>query len=216
MDEDKGTVFNGLFSGANYDRFAVFSGCTASFYRKAAARIPLEPGMRVLDLGCGTASLGLAVAELMGSSGEVHGVDLAEEQLAHARNKTKNAEIPFEFHCCSMDELPFPEDSFDAVVTSLALHATPPEVRRRAISEVSRVLKPGGIFGLVDWSRPRFGLWGLIWLPMLLPRMKGDNWRNTYPDLCLQQQMGLQKDDYVNSLVRCQVFRKRDLEPSRV
>jgi demethylmenaquinone methyltransferase/2-methoxy-6-polyprenyl-1,4-benzoquinol methylase len=107
-----------------------------------------------------------------------------------------------------MDELPFPEDYFDAVVTSLALHATPPEVRRKTINEVSRVLKPGGIFGLVDWSRPRFGLWGLVWLPMLLPRMKGDNWQNTYPDLCRQDRMELLKDEYVNSLVRCQVFRR--------
>jgi demethylmenaquinone methyltransferase/2-methoxy-6-polyprenyl-1,4-benzoquinol methylase len=107
-----------------------------------------------------------------------------------------------------MDELPFPDNSFDAVVTSLAIHATPPEVRRVAIGEIRRVLKPGGIFGLVDWSRPRFGLWGLLWLPMLLPRMKGDNWRNTYPDICRQRRMELEKDVYVNSLVRCQIFRK--------
>lgn len=208
MRENKGTVFDGFAAGSNYDRFASISGFGPSLYRKAAAELPLRQGMRVLDLGCGTAFFGIAVAELIGDGSEIHGVDLSEKQLNHARSKTQDSSASFEFRCCSMHELPYEDATFGAVITSLALHAVPPEVRRGAIRETSRVLEPGGIFGLVEWGKPRFGLWGLIWLPMLLRGRGGDNWQNTYPRLC--REVGLQpvKDVYLNSLVRCQIFKK--------
>ena len=68
----KRNVFEGIFSGANYDRITSLFG--SAFYRRAAMVILLKPGMHVLDLGCGTASFGLAIAEMIGTGGEVHGV----------------------------------------------------------------------------------------------------------------------------------------------
>lgn len=208
MGRKRGTEFKGIAAGANYDRFASLSGFGPSLYRRAAAELPLWRGMRVLDLGCGTALFGIAVAELIEDGLEIHGVDLSEKQLEHGRRKTRDSSSRFYFRRCSMHELPYDDCAFDAAITSLALHAVPPEVRQGAIRETGRVLKPGGIFGLVDWSKPHFGLWGALWLPMLLRERKGDNWLNTYPRLCLEVSLQLERDVYLNSLVRCQVFRK--------
>jgi ubiquinone/menaquinone biosynthesis C-methylase UbiE len=171
--------------------------------------------MHVLDLGCGPAPLGLAIAERLQGQGRIDGLDLSARQLEYARRRAKVATVPFAFHRGSMDDLPFEDCAFDAVVTSLALHELPPSMRRTTLDEVARVLKRGGIFALVDWSKPRLGLVGLMWLPLLLLRPDEDHWHNAYPDLCRARGLTLKKDVYLNSLVRCQVFEK-DAEPANV
>lgn len=208
-DEKKGRSFTGLLGGANYDRLSALAGLRAAFYRRAAMAIPLQPGMRVLDLGCGTGSFSLAVAERIGPDGSVDGVDISEEQIARARNRAAYLRPRLQFHVCSMDEPPFEDATFDAVVSSMAFHEAAPEVRRGAIREAARVLKPEGLFPLVDWSKPRFCLSSIIWLPfLLLDTHRKDNWNNTYPELCRRHGLLPSTDVYLDSLVRCQVFRK--------
>ena len=205
---EKGRSFDGWFSGRMYEWGTGLAGLRLRFMRTAAMAMPLRPGMEVLDLGCGTAALGRAVAERVGPEGHVVGVDLAEKQLDYARFVTADSSVPFTFHQASMDALPFEPGSFDAVLSSLAFHEVPSEVRRGALTETARVLRPGGFFGLVDWSRPRFGLSALFWLPVLLFEHNSDNWKNTYPDLCQARGLIQETDVYIGSAIRCQVFRK--------
>jgi ubiquinone/menaquinone biosynthesis C-methylase UbiE len=180
--------------------------------RRAAAIIPLQQGQRVLDVGCGTGALGKAVAERIGPNGSIVGIDLAEKQLAHARRVTANLPVPFEFYKTSADNLPFDAGSFDVVISSMAMHEMSPGIRCDVLKEVSRVLKPKGVFGLVDWSRPKFGLISLIWTPFigafLLFKHDYDNWQNRYPSLCNKYGLILDTDVYLNSLIRCQTFHK--------
>jgi demethylmenaquinone methyltransferase/2-methoxy-6-polyprenyl-1,4-benzoquinol methylase len=108
-----------------------------------------------------------------------------------------------------MDDLPYPDEYFDIVVTSMALHETPPNVRRLAILQTARTLKSGGRFILVDWSKPKFGLWGAFWFPMIRwGAQNRDNRQNVYPDLCRQNGLQLKEDYYINSIARRQVFQK--------
>jgi demethylmenaquinone methyltransferase/2-methoxy-6-polyprenyl-1,4-benzoquinol methylase len=210
MNDKALETFDGFMGGRVYDVMSRLTGFGPGYYWDVARALPLAPGMRVLDLGCGTASLGVAVAERIEPGGSVVGVDLAEKQLAAARRKVERLATPFELRRCSMDELPLEDASFDAVVTSLAMHAAPPPVRRAALRQVRRVLRPSGFFGLADWGRPRAGLLGLLWLPTLIPNERSrDNWNNAYPELCREVGMELSTDVYINSLVRCQVFRPR-------
>lgn len=208
LSSDKGNRFEGALSGAIYDRLASLTGFGPKLYQRAAVEIPLRKGMRVLDLGYGTASFGLAIAEQIGAEGQIHCLDLSERQLSCARRKANGLETPFEFHQCSMGELPFENAAFDAVASSLAFHAVPPKVRRDALRETARVLKPRGQFALVDLGKPRFGWVALVWLPSLLFATDKENWHNVYPALCREQGLYLDKDVYLNSLVRCQVFHK--------
>ncbi len=203
-----GLHFEGALSGAIYDRLASLTGFGPRLYQRAAAEIPLRSGMRVLDLGCGTAALGVTMAERIGPAGQIDCLDLSERQLAHARRKANGLETPFKFHQCSMGELCFNDATFDAVVSSLAFHAVPPQVRRDTLRETARVLKPRGLFALVDLSKPRLGWVALIWLPSLLLEPDKENWDNVYPALCREQGLYRDKDVYLNSLVRCQVFHK--------
>jgi len=206
---EKGREFKGLMGGAWYRRWAVLFGMGSEFYRRGLGDLELGDGMRALDLGCGPGALSLMLAERAAPGASITGLDLSEDQVAYARGQADGHACTLEFRTGSMDELPYPDGHFDLVMTSMALHETPPPVRRAAIAEAARVLRPGGRFLLVDWSRPRLGLWGVVWFPMVCWGEKNrDNWNNVYPALCAAQRLDLAQDGYINSMVRRQLFRK--------
>lgn len=95
-------------------------------------------GQRVLDVGCGTGALTLAAAERVGPRGSVVGLDPNPEMLAVARRKA----APVEWHEGRAEALPFPDASFDAVVSQFAMMFFADPVA--ALREMRRVLRPGG------------------------------------------------------------------------
>jgi ubiquinone/menaquinone biosynthesis C-methylase UbiE len=109
----------------------------------------LQPGMKILDCGCGPGTIAAGLAEAVGSSGQVIGIDFAESQIALARNRSK-ANLRFEV--ASVYRLPFADNTFDLVFShALFEHLANPV---RGIQELLRVLRPGGIAGLCspDWG----------------------------------------------------------------
>lgn len=205
----KGTAFTGLAGGAHYKRWSKLFGMNEKFYRQGLGGLALGQGMQALDLGCGPGALSFALAETAHPDAAILGLDISDDQLAYARSQAHGFPCALEFRNASMDEIPYPDETFDLVMSSMALHETPPAVRRAAIRETARVLKTNGVFLLVEWSRPKLGLWGAIWLPLIVWGEKNkDNWNNAYPALCRDQGLFLEEDRYINSLARRQLFRK--------
>lgn len=205
----KGNEFKGLAGGRNYRNFARLFGFTEKFYQKGIGDIMLSDGMRALDLGCGPGALSFALTEKASPQAEIIGIDISEDQLNYARSQCTRYDCNIRFENCSMDELPYPDEYFDVIVTSMALHETPPEVRRAAIVQTVRTLKKGGRFILVDWGKPKFGWQGIFWFPMICwGKQNRDNWRNVYPELCRQNGLQPKDDCYINSIARRQVFVK--------
>lgn len=115
----------------------------------AAFFIPrLKPGARVLDCGCGPGSITVGFAELV-APGEVIGIDLADEQLARARRLADQRRLGnIRFERADIYALPFPDSSFDAAFAHNVLeHLGDP---LRALKEMRRVLRPGGVAGILD------------------------------------------------------------------
>ncbi len=110
---------------------------------------PVHPGDIVLDIGCGAGVDTILAALMAGPSGTVTGIDLVPEMLARARENSRlvGAEN-IEFREGSAEELPFPDASFDAVISNGVFNLVVDKVK--ALSEVYRVLKPGGRFMLAD------------------------------------------------------------------
>jgi len=106
---------------------------------------------RVLDVGCGTGTFAISVAASRPDA-EVVGIDGDPEILARARAKTGADAI--EWRQGLAGALPFGEGSIDVVTSCLVLHHLLPEQKQEAVSEVRRVLKPGGGFFVTDWGRP--------------------------------------------------------------
>jgi len=116
---------------------------------------------RVLDVGCGTGTLALAARERVGVNGTVHGVDASPEMIARAAIKAGRSGLPATFGVAAAQALPFADGSFDVVLCSLAFHHLPREARGPALTEMRRVLKPGGRAVLIEFNGEK-GLWGLL------------------------------------------------------
>lgn len=121
------------------------------FGSRTVARIGLQSGSRVLDVCCGTGASALPAAELVGESGSVTGVDLAEKLLELAREKAKVRGIRnASFYWGDMTDLEFPSGSFDAVVNVFGVFFVPDMVA--ALKEMWRVVKPGGVLAITTWG----------------------------------------------------------------
>ena len=117
--------------------------------QEAAFFLPsLHPGIRMLDLGCGPGSITVGLAEAI-APGEVVGVDLQPSQVAqaHALSAMRGV-MNVRFEVADVYRLPFPDGSFDAAFAhAVLMHLCEPV---RALAEMRRVLRPGGIAGVRD------------------------------------------------------------------
>jgi ubiquinone/menaquinone biosynthesis C-methylase UbiE len=108
------------------------------------ALLDLRPGQRVLDVGSGPGRLAFALADRVSPGGSVDGVDAAREMVARAEKNNRRRRRPVTFATARAQALPFPDESFDAVTSTLVLHHVAPDDRAAAVGEMRRVLRPGG------------------------------------------------------------------------
>jgi ubiquinone/menaquinone biosynthesis C-methylase UbiE len=117
--------------------------------RLLAKTAGLRSGMRVLDVGCGIGGPTLSIAGYSGA--HVTGINIVPQQIDIARAKA--AELGLrdltEFRVADMMDLPFPADTFDAVISLEAICHAPDKAT--VYAQITRVLKPGGVFAGVDW-----------------------------------------------------------------
>ena len=108
----------------------------------------------VLDLGCGTGTLAIWLKQRV-SEAQIAGVDADPDVLSRARRKAFAASTPLEFVEASSTQLPFPDESFDAVLSTLFFHHLRDPEKRKTLAEVARVLRPGGELHVADYGRPQ-------------------------------------------------------------
>ncbi|GAB4301415.1 MAG: methyltransferase domain-containing protein [Oscillatoriaceae cyanobacterium] len=109
--------------------------------------LKIERHTKVLDLCCGS---GQSTQYLVKYSQDAIGLDASPAAVARAQENVPEASFVEGF----AEEMPFQDNLFDLVHTSAALHEMSPQQLRQILQEVYRVLKPGGIFTLVDFHRP--------------------------------------------------------------
>jgi ubiquinone/menaquinone biosynthesis C-methylase UbiE len=107
----------------------------------------------VLDLGCGTGGLALLIKRLHPHV-EVVGLDPDPQALARARRKAARAGVTLQLEQGFGDALPYPDASFDRVLSAFVLHHVPVEEKEPTLREVRRVLTPEGALHLLDFGGP--------------------------------------------------------------
>jgi len=143
-----------------YDPFVRFVGLFVGGEGKLRRRIVefLNPksGEKILDVCCGTGTVSVLCAQRVGSKGEVLGVDFSLGMLRKARQKLPQAGSIKNLHLQHgrAESLALKSEVFDKVVMVFALHEMPSDMRLGVLTEVHRVLKPGGTFVAVDYYLP--------------------------------------------------------------
>jgi SAM-dependent methyltransferase len=115
------------------------------------ARLPLRPGMRVLDVACGSGNLALIAAR---QGCVTKGVDIAANLIAQAQARAEAAGLDIEFIEGDAEELPYDDAEFDAVVTMFGAMFAPRPVM--VADELFRVTKPGGFVAMANWTPTGF------------------------------------------------------------
>jgi SAM-dependent methyltransferase len=136
-----------------YDAVVRWTTREAVFKSALLAQIGQAPGERLLDVGCGTATLSVELARRFPEA-RVVGLDADGAALAIARAKADGARVRLEFEQAFADRMPFPPGSFDAAVSSLFFHHLTSDTKRRVLAEILRVLKPGSSLHVADWGQP--------------------------------------------------------------
>ena len=116
-------------------------------------RSGIQPGMRVLEIGCGSGAYTLEIARAVGATGKVVALDIQPGMLEQLKNKltrSENTDIRnVEPLLASAYQIPFQNGSFDAAFMITVLQEIPD--KWRALAEVRRTLRPGGIVAVTEW-----------------------------------------------------------------
>jgi ubiquinone/menaquinone biosynthesis C-methylase UbiE len=111
----------------------------------------LSPNQQILDIGCGTGTF-VVMAKQLYPSTNIIGLDPDPKALARASQKAAKARVSVQFDRGFADVLQYPSASFDLIFSSFMFHHLERSDREKTLREVARVVKPGGLFLLLDFE----------------------------------------------------------------
>lgn len=158
-----------------------------TFKRQLVREANIQPGMNVLDLGCGTGTLTVMLKEAYPHA-SVTGLDVDPQVLDIAREKAGHLNIRWEQGLAH--DLPYSDHTFDRMVTSLVIHHLVTNDKRRAFREIFRVLKANGELYVLDFGSPHSSLPYLITRLMHRLEEAADNFDGRIPQFIAEAGFG--------------------------
>lgn len=152
--------------------------------RQLIRQLQIRKNYRVLDLGCGTATLTLLIKKTH-SDASIAGIDGDPKILEVARRKAKEQGLDVSFDEGMAFDLPYSDASCDRIVSSLVFHHMTRDNKIRTLSEAHRVLRPGGELHIADFGKPQNALMTIASLPWRVIDRKtmADNVKGLMPEL---------------------------------
>jgi demethylmenaquinone methyltransferase/2-methoxy-6-polyprenyl-1,4-benzoquinol methylase len=159
-EDDKTQRVAGVFDSVarKYDLMndLMSAGVHRLWKRFTVEQSSLRPGQRALDVAGGTADLAIQFARRVGASGQIVLSDINAAMLARGRDRMLDAGIVAPAVQCDAERLPFPTAYFDCVCVAFGLRNM--TRKEHALAEMQRVLRPGGRFLVLEFSR--------VWKPL--------------------------------------------------
>ena len=136
-----------------YDPLVRWATREGAFKRALLAQVVADHPRHVLDLGCGTGPLTIAIAKALPDA-TVTGLDADPEALGITANKARQAGVGLGLHRGFSTDMPFSNAQFDCIVSSLFFHHLTRDAKIATLRDVRRVLAPKGSLYIADWGKP--------------------------------------------------------------
>ncbi len=165
-----------------YDPLIRWTMCEKTFKRRLVEQARIAKGHRVLDLGCGTATLTILIKKAHPGA-EVMGIDGDRKILEIAKDKVRKEGLEIPIYESMAFDLPCRDDYFDRVFSSLVFHHLTRDDKSRTLREIHRALKPGGELHVADFGKPRNALMHTISLIVRHFEEVSDNVHGLLPEM---------------------------------
>ena len=163
----KTNIFYKLTAGV-YDLLDVIYFRNIERSPRKAVHDNIAPKDKVLDLCTGTATNAIAISQTIPTT-EIIGVDLSENMIKVAREKTEKADIKnIKLYEMDATKMSFEAERFDKILISLILHEMDEELRSKILCEAKRVLKKDGRIIITEWERSKKLSKRLLFMPIHL------------------------------------------------
>lgn len=146
-----------------YDPVLQFTMPEKKFKTALIQQMKIKPDDRILDFGCGSLTLSIMASQMYPQT-QFFGVDIDEKIISIAKEKLSKVALPIDVQQYDGNRLPYPDNSFDHVMSSLVFHHLTLRQKYFALEEIHRVLKPSGQLHIADFGKPdgafqRFGFY---------------------------------------------------------
>jgi ubiquinone/menaquinone biosynthesis C-methylase UbiE len=210
MDNNKPSR-RSVFDG-NFPKYYDFTAGALTFFqvrnirKKAIDMLDLKEGDRALDIACGTGEFTEILADKVGSSGNVVGIDLSEKMIAVAQRKTKSMpQVTLSVH--DFTSIPY-KNMFDAATIGFAAHEVEGKTRQLMYKEAYQAIKKGGKFLAFDFVWPNILMKPFVWLFVMLVEPNGLDYLSESHEKVLQK-IGFKKiDSYRWLFIDASVYQK--------
>jgi ubiquinone/menaquinone biosynthesis C-methylase UbiE len=144
----------------HYDKIVniITLGKAKSMHQQTIELAHLQPGQSVLDAGCGTGYLLLEAEKVIGHGGTAVGLDVEPAMIEQAKRRAAKTHSHATFEVASIDNIPYPDNSFDVALQTLVFHHLTEAQREAGLAELRRVLKDNGRLLIVDLNPSRRSL----------------------------------------------------------
>lgn len=165
-----------------FDPIIRFTMPELEFKQQLIREAKIESGYKILDVGCGTGTL-LALIKKIHQDAEVRGLDGDKKVIELAKKKLSGLNLDIPIDLGYSYKLPYEDNSFDRVLSTLMIHHLTTEDKLRTFQEIYRVLRPGGEFHLADFGIPATTLTKLVSLIIRHFEEVADNFDGKVPPL---------------------------------
>jgi demethylmenaquinone methyltransferase/2-methoxy-6-polyprenyl-1,4-benzoquinol methylase len=176
-------MFGAIASAYDPANTVLSFGIHKSWKKTLVRESGVQAGSRILDLATGTGDLAFEFDRYLGGKGDVTGADFCPEMLDVAKKKLADraSQGSLRFEIADAMSLPFADNSFDFASISFGIRNT--RDPKKALSEMARVVKPGGTIAVLEFGKPRAPLMKLAfgwYSKKLLPKLGG--WISGQPE----------------------------------